>query len=56
MTNDKIKEIALANGFTIKDGLTDLKPYVYDFARALLTAQAKEITVIRGIYCPSKVK
>lgn len=33
---DAIKEIFLANGFTIKDGQTDLKPYVYDAAFALL--------------------
>lgn len=39
MTNDKIKEIALANGFKLKeqpDGTQDLNPYVYEFARALL--------------------
>jgi hypothetical protein len=31
-----IREIFLANGFTIKDGLSDLKPYVFAAARALL--------------------
>lgn len=39
MTNDMIRQIALANGFkarTQDDGTTDLNPYVYDFARALL--------------------
>lgn len=41
MNNDRIKDIALANGFTIKDGLTDLKPYVYDFAKALFTEQQR---------------
>ena len=38
MTNDQIKEIALANGFKLKEqpsGEIDLNPYVYDFARAL---------------------
>lgn len=38
MTNDKIKEIALANGFKLKEqpsGEMDLNPYVYEFARAL---------------------
>ena len=39
MTNEQIKEIALANGFKLKeqpDGTKDLNPYVYDFARALI--------------------
>lgn len=31
-----IREVFLANGFTIKPGETDLKPYVYDAADALL--------------------
>lgn len=36
---EKIKQIALANGFKLKeqpDGSIDLNPYVYDFAEALL--------------------
>ena len=36
---EKIKQIALANGFKLKeqhDGHMDLNPYVYDFAEALL--------------------
>ena len=39
MTNDKIKEIALANGFKLKEqpsGEMELNPYVYEFARALI--------------------
>jgi len=36
MTDAEIKEIFLANGFTIKTGCDDLKPYVYEAARALL--------------------
>lgn len=39
MINDRVKELALANGFKLKqqpDGSEDLNPYVYDFARALL--------------------
>lgn len=32
----EIREVFLANGFVIKDGHDDLKPYVYDAARALL--------------------
>lgn len=39
MTNDQIKELALAYGFKLKEqpnGEMDLNPYVYDFARALI--------------------
>lgn len=36
MTNKEIKRIFLENGFSIKEGQTDLKPYVYQAARALL--------------------
>lgn len=32
----RIREIFLQNGFTIKDGKTDLKDYVYDAAYALI--------------------
>ncbi|WP_241647012.1 hypothetical protein [Rosenbergiella metrosideri] len=41
MTNEQIKQIFLANGFTEKPqagGHTDLNPYVYDAARALIEA------------------
>lgn len=38
LTDEQIKEIMLANGFNIKDGLTDLKPYVYAAARAIEAA------------------
>ena len=37
-SDDEIRAVFLANGFTIKDGQTDLKPYVYQAARALLSA------------------
>lgn len=40
MTDDEIRELFLANGFTIKEGQTDLKPYVYQAARALLSKAA----------------
>ena len=33
---DRIREVFLAHGFTIKEGQTDLKPYVYDAAYALI--------------------
>ncbi|MEK6203318.1 MAG: hypothetical protein N2B04_04610 [Psychrobacter sp.] len=42
MTNKQIKEIALANGFKLKEqpnGEMDLNPYVYDFALKLLNKQ-----------------
>lgn len=42
MTNDKIKEIALASGFKLKeqpDNSVDLNPYVYEFALRLLNKQ-----------------
>lgn len=45
MTNDEIKRIFLANGFTIKEGETDLKPYVYDAAKTLLDANELVMTV-----------
>ena len=36
VSDEQIKAVFLANGFTIKEGLTDLKPYVYQAAHALL--------------------
>ena len=39
MTNEQIREVAIANGFKLKEqpnGKMDLNPYVYDFARALI--------------------
>ena len=46
LTDDQIRDVFLANGFTIKDGQTDLKPYVYAAARALLALQANRGEVI----------
>lgn len=46
MTREQIKAIYLANGFKEKDqgeGRMDLNPYVYDAARALLTAQLADL-------------
>lgn len=40
LTDKEIKEVFLANGFTVKEGQTDLKPYVYAAAKALLRAEA----------------
>jgi len=36
MTDGEIKDVFLANGFSIKPGCDDLQPYVYAAARALL--------------------
>lgn len=36
LTRDQIREVFMANGFTVKEGQTDLKQYVYDAAYALL--------------------
>lgn len=46
MSNDQIKEIALANGFKLKEqpnGKMDLNPYVYEFARKLMLHQTQII-------------
>ena len=37
MTNDQIRDIFMQHSFTIKEGQTDLKPYVYAAARHLLS-------------------
>ena len=50
MTNDQIKELALANGFKLKeqpDGAMDLNPYVYEFASVVFAKGA--ITVFDDI-------
>lgn len=36
LSRDQIREVFMAHGFTIKEGQTDLKQYVYDAAHALL--------------------
>ena len=41
VSDEQIKAVFLANGFTIKPGCDDLKPYVYKAARALLAASAE---------------
>lgn len=54
MTNEQIKEIALANGFKLKeqpDDTQDLNPYVYDFARALFVERDRGIAPINSLYC-----
>ena len=59
MTNDEIKSIFLAHGFTIKPGCDDLKPYVYEAARALLArveADARQSLddLETAVYSPDK--
>ena len=44
LTKSQIREIFLANGFTVKEGEKDLRQYVYDAANALLKAQASTQT------------
>lgn len=39
-TKERIREILIAKGFTIKDGEPDLKPYVYNAVYAVLEAAA----------------
>ncbi|AHC93977.1 Lar-like restriction alleviation protein [Achromobacter phage JWAlpha] len=40
LSDEDIREVFLAHGFTVKEGQTDLKPYVYVAARALLAQYA----------------
>ena len=54
MTNDQIKEIALANGFKLKEqpnGEMDLNPYVYEFARALFVERDRGKAPIKSLAC-----
>lgn len=37
-TNDVIREVFLAHGFKVPEGLSDMRPYVYEAARDLLRA------------------
>lgn len=43
LTQDEIRAVFLSNGFTVKEGQTDLKDYVYAAARELIAAhEAKQ--------------
>jgi hypothetical protein len=45
MDKAKIRELALANGFKLKeqpDGTMELNPYVYEFASALMAEAERE--------------
>ena len=49
LSDDEIRELFLSNGFTIKDGCSDLKPYVFQAARAIeFAAQQAERERIRA--------
>lgn len=54
MKKDKVRELALRNGFELKeqpDGAIDLHPYVYKFAQALLdSSQSYQAEAIAEIY------
>ena len=39
LSDEEIRDVFLTHGFTIKPGETDLRPYVYEAARALLSKQ-----------------
>jgi len=41
LNREEVRRIFLANGFTVKEGQSDLKAYVYDAAKALMQAMAK---------------
>lgn len=43
-----IRRVFMAHGFTIKDGQTDLKPYVYEAAEALLRELSPAVAVPEG--------
>lgn len=45
---DAIRRIFMAHGFTIKEGQTDLKPYVYEAAEALLRELSPAVAVPDG--------
>lgn len=54
MTNDQIKEVALANGITetlLMDGSYDIDANIYDFARALFAERDIGITPIKSLAC-----
>lgn len=43
VSDEEIREVFLVNGFTIKPGNTDLKPYVFSAARALLALRPAQV-------------
>lgn len=58
MELEKIKEVALANGFSLKEqasGNMDLHSYVYEFANALLKEATPEGFVLVPKVLPSEI-
>lgn len=58
MELEKIKELALANGFSLKEqasGNMDLHSYVYEFANALLKEATLEGFVLVPRECPDPI-
>lgn len=58
MELEKIKELALANGFSLKEqasGNMDLHSYVYEFANALLKEATPEGFVLVPRECPDPI-
>jgi hypothetical protein len=50
LSKDQVREILMKHGFTIKDGQTDLKQYVYDAVDAVVSAdfQAFQCSLATG--------
>lgn len=58
MEINKIRELALANGFSLKEqasGNMDLHSYVYEFAKALLKEATPEGFVLVPRECPDPI-
>ncbi len=47
VSHERIRDLMLASGFTIKDGLTDLKPYVYAAAHAIAAERDRQWQALR---------
>jgi hypothetical protein len=49
LSDDDIRAVFLAHGFTIKPGCDDLKPYVYEAARAAIDLYASCAAPVVGV-------
>jgi len=47
LTQERIRSVFLAHGFTIKEGHADLKPYVYEAAKALIEASLADYVLTK---------
>ena len=43
LTKQEVRDILISKGFKIQQGLSDLKPYVYDAADALMRALLSKV-------------